>query len=148
MDSCLVACGCDDYEGITKSDLDRYTDKIENLMNDDKGRKLFRNFMYTSKMKDGRRTLKFWEDVERLLGYKETEESTSYNSYLRDIDRLIDDAERIEELDFATMEKLTIARDTENKEEITEILKILKIEATKALRREYSAFRRHFVAAK
>lgn len=122
MDSCLVACGCDDYEGITKSDLDRYTDKIENLMNDDKGRKLFRNFMYTSKMKDGRRTLKFWEDIERLLGYKETEESTSYHSYLRDIDRLIDDAERIEELDFATMEKLTIARDTENKEEITEIL--------------------------
>lgn len=147
MDKCFAACGCDDYEGITKSDLDRFTDKIENVLNDEKGRKLFRNFMYTSKMRDGRRTLDFWEHIERLLGYKDSAESMSYRSYLRDIDRLIDEAERIEELDFATMEKLTIARDSENKEDIVETLKLLKFEATKALRREYNAFRRHFVAA-
>lgn len=146
MDKCFVACGCDDYEGITKSDLDRFTDKIENILNDEKGRRLFRNFMFTSKMKDGRRTLDFWEHTERLLGYKDGVQSVSYRNYLKDIDSLINEAERIEELDFATMEKLTIARDSENKEEIEETLKLLKVEATKAMRREYYAFRRHFIA--
>lgn len=148
MDKCFVSCGCDDYEGITKSDLDRFTDKIENILNDEKGRKLFRNFMYTSKMRDGRRTLDFWEQVDRLLGFKENAESISYPTYLKEIDSLIDKADRIEELDFATMERLTIARDSENKEELTDVLKTLKIEASKALRKEYSAFRRHFVATK
>lgn len=150
MDNCFAACGCDDYEGITKSDLDRFTDKIENVLNDERGRKLFRNFMFTSKFKAGRRSLDFWEHIERLLSYEENAESgsRSYRSYLRDIDRLIDEAERIEEIDFATMERLTIARDSENKEEINEALQVLKVEATKALRREYNAFRRHFIPSK
>lgn len=148
MDNCFAACGCDDNEGITKADFDRFTDKIENVLNDEKGRRLFRNFMYTSKLKDGRRTLDFWEHVEKILGYENATESISPQSYLREIDRLIDEAERIEELDFATMERLTIARDSENKEEIIEALKHLKVEATKALRREYYAFRRQFVPQK
>ncbi|CAH2036996.1 unnamed protein product, partial [Iphiclides podalirius] len=145
MDKCFVACGCDDHEGVTKSDLDRFTDKIENVLNDEKGRRLFRNFMYTTKMKDGRRTLDFLEHIERLLGYFGDAESTSYRRYLRDFDRLIDEAERIEELDFATMERLAIARDSENKDDMADVLKLLKVEATKALRREYNAFRRHFI---
>lgn len=145
MDNCFVACGCDDNGGVTTADLDRYTDKIENVLNDEKGRKFFRNFMFTSRMKDGRRTLDFWEHVERLLNYKENTESVSYRSYLRDVDRLIDEAERIEELDFATMEKLTIARDSEDKEQILEALRLLKVESTKALRREYNAFRRQYI---
>lgn len=148
MENCFVACGCDDLEGVTKADLDRFTDKIENVLNNEKGRKLFRNFMYTSKMKDGRRVLDFWEHVERCLNYRGSTENVSYRSYLRDIDRLIDEAERIEELDFATMERLTIARDSENQEEIVEVLNVLKSEATKALRREYNAFRRQFVPKK
>ncbi|KAL0841509.1 hypothetical protein ABMA28_015180 [Loxostege sticticalis] len=145
MENCFVACGCDDFEGVTKSDLDRYTDKIENVLNDEKGRKFFRNFMFTSKMKDGRRVLDFWEHVERLINYRGSTENVSFRSYLNDVDRLIDEAERIEELDFATMERLTIARDSENQEEIVEVLNILKTEATKALRREYNAFRRKFI---
>ncbi|CAD0199523.1 unnamed protein product [Chrysodeixis includens] len=146
MENCFIVCGCEDYEGITKSDLDRFTDKIENVLNDEKGRKLFRNFMFTSKLKAGRKSLDFWEHIERLLGYKENSESGSrtFRSYLNDVDRLIDEAERMEEIDFATMERLTIARDSENKEDITEALQLLKLEATKALRREYNAFRKHF----
>ncbi|KAJ2939719.1 hypothetical protein O0L34_g17912 [Tuta absoluta] len=151
MDNCFAVCGCDDSEGITKADYDRFTDKIENVLNDDKGRKLFRNFMYTSKMKDGRKTLDFWEHTERLLGNKEGTSASgtmSPHNYMREIDRLMDEAERIEELDFATMERLQIARDSDNRDEIKEALKILKVEATKALRREYNAFRRHFVPQK
>lgn len=146
MENCFAVCGCEDYEGITKSDLDRFTDKIENVLNDEKGRKLFRNFMFTSKLKAGRKSLDFWEHIERLLGYKENSESGSrtFRSYLNDVDSLIDKAERIEEIDFATMERLTIARDSENKEDISEALQLLKLEATKALRREYNAFRKHF----
>ncbi|KAM3959210.1 uncharacterized protein ACR2FA_006749 [Aphomia sociella] len=148
MDNCFVACGCDEYDGITTADLDRFTDTIENVLNDDKGRKLFRNFMYTSKMRDGRRTLDFLEHIDKLLNFKEGSESSAYPRYLRDLDRLIDEAERIEELDFATMERITIARDSEDKEQIVEVLKILKAEATKALKKEYNAFRRHFVQKK
>lgn len=148
MDKCLAGCGCDDNEGITSTDLDRFTDKIENVLNDEKGRKLFRNFMFTSKMKDGRRNLDFWEHTERLLNYKENNESPSYRRYLRDIDKLLDEAERIEELDFASVERMTIARDSENKEQIVEVLKIFKAETTKALRREYLAFRKHYTPAK
>ncbi|CAB3224433.1 unnamed protein product [Arctia plantaginis] len=144
MDNCFAACGCDGSETITKSDLDRFTDTIENVLNDEKGRRFFRNFMYTSKLKAGRRALDFWEHNERLLGYTENAENVSYRSYLRDVDRLIDEADRIDDIDFATMERLTIARDSENKEEIIGALKLLKVEATKALKREYSAFRRHY----
>ncbi|GBP68316.1 hypothetical protein EVAR_4915_1 [Eumeta japonica] len=148
MDGCFAACGCDDYEGVTKADLDRFTDKIENVLNDEKGRRLFRNYMFTSKMKDGRRTLDFWEHTDKLIGYQENAESISYRSYLRRVDRLIDEAGRIEELDFATMERLTIARDSEIKEEIIEALKVLKTEATKALRREYAKFQMRFIPSK
>ncbi|CAG9795215.1 unnamed protein product [Diatraea saccharalis] len=146
MENCFAACGCDDFEGVTKADLDRFTDKIENVLNDEKGRKFFRNFMFTSKMKDGRKVLDFWEHTERLLNYRGSTENISYRSYLRDIDRLIDEAERIDELDFATMERLATARESENQEEIVEILRVLKSEATKALRREYNAFRRQFIS--
>lgn len=147
MENCFAVCGCEGYEGITKSDLDRFTDKIENVLNDEKGRKHFRNFMFTSKFKAGRKSLDFWEHIERLLGYKENSESGSrtFRKYLSDVDRLIDEADRIEEIDFATMERLTIARDSENKEDISEALQLLKLEATKTLRREYNAFRKHFI---
>lgn len=148
MDNCFAVCGCDNNEGVTKADLDRFTDKIENVLNDEKGRRLFRNFMFTSKMKDGRRALDFWEHVEKLLNYEENSESTSLRSFMRDLDRLMDEAERIEELDFATMERLASAKDSQNKEEIVEALKILKVESTKALRREYNAFRRHYITGK
>lgn len=147
MDKCFVACGCDDLEGITKSDLDRYTDKIENVLNDEKGRRLFRNFMFSCKMNHGRRVLDFWENIERLLNHSEDSEGTSFARYLRNYDRLSEEAERIEELDFATMERMITARDSENKEEMEECLKILKVEATKALRREYNAFRHRFITS-
>lgn len=148
MDKCFVACGCDDNEGITKGDLDRFTDKIENVLNDERGRRLFRNFMFTSKMKDGRKVLDFWEHADKILNYKENAEGTSsQRNYFREVDRLLDESERIEELDFATVERLYIAKDNENKEDIDEALKVLKTEAAKALRREYNAFRRHFVTS-
>ncbi|XP_045772101.1 uncharacterized protein LOC123872029 [Maniola jurtina] len=148
MDKCFAACGCDDLEGITKSDLDRFTDKIENVLNDEKGRRLFRNFMFSSNMRHGRKALDLYENIERLLSSTEDPESASFRRYLREYDRVIDAAERIEELDFATMERLVIARDSENKEEMAEVLKALKLEVTKALRREYSAFRIRFVPSK
>lgn len=144
MDNCFAACGCDEF-GVSKSDLDRFTDKIENVLNDEKGRKLFRNYMFTCKMNHGRKTLDFWEHVERLLCYKEEEEGVSFRRFLRDIDNLIDEAERIDELDFALMERLTIARDSENLEGIMESLKLVKVEVTSALRREYNAFRIQFL---
>lgn len=148
MANCLAACDCDGYEGISKADLDRFTDTIENVLSDEKGRKLFRNFMYSSKMRSGRRTLDFLEHIDKLLNFKDNAESTRFPRFLSDVDRLIDEADRIEELDFATMERLTIARDSENKEQIVEVLKILKVEATKALKREYNAFRKHFIPLK
>lgn len=147
MDNCFAACGCDEF-GISKSDLDRFTDKIENVLNDEKGRKLFRNFMFTSKMKHGRKTLDFWEHLERLLAYEEKEEGVSIRSFLRDVDNLLDEADRIDELDFALMERLTIARDSENMEGIKESLKLIKAEVSGALRREYNAFRTHFIKFK
>lgn len=145
MDNCFAACGS---EGVTTADLDRLTDKIENVLNDEKGRRLFADFMFSSKMKDGRRTLVFWEKIEKLLADTESTEGASYRRYLRKIDSLMDEAERIEELDFATMERLAAARDSESKEDIIEALKVLKVEATKALKREYNAFRRHYVNVK
>lgn len=136
----MPGCSCDDYEGVTKADIDRFTDRIENVLNDEQGRRLFRNFMYTCKMRDGRRTLDFWEHVEKLLSCKEHKE--------REIDRLIDEAERIEELDFAIMERLQQVHDSGNKEELVDVLKVLKVEATRALKNEYNAFRRHFIYLK
>lgn len=150
MDNCFVACGCDDYEGITKSDLDRFTDKIENVLNDERGRKLFRNFMHTSRMKHGLQALGVWEQIENLLNLKENVESgsRSHSKYLKDVDHVLDKAERINEIDFTTMERLTIARDSEDKEGMVEGLQLLKVETTKALRREYSAFRERFIPSK
>ena len=146
MDNCFAACGCDDYEGITKSDLDRFTDKIENVLNDERGRKLFRNFMHSSRMKDGLLALGVWEQIEKLLNFKENSESgsRSHSKYLRDVDHVLDKAERIREIDFASMERLNNAREADNKEGIVEELQSLKSETTKALRREYSAFRERF----
>ncbi|KAJ8728345.1 hypothetical protein PYW08_016730 [Mythimna loreyi] len=150
MDNCFVACGCDDYEGITKSDLDRFTDKIENVLNDERGRKLFRNFMHTCKMNAGRRVLGVWEHIERLLNYKETAESGSrtHSNYLDDVYLLLDKTDGIDELDFATRERLTTALAADNKEGIEEGLQLLKVETTKALRREYNDFKKHFIPPK
>ncbi|CAH2106126.1 unnamed protein product [Euphydryas editha] len=147
MDKCFTVCGCDDLEGVTKSDLDRYTDKIENVLNNEKGRRLFRNFMFSSNMRSGRRVLDLWENIERLLTIKDAD-SSSFRNYLRDYDQLTDAAERVEELDFAIMERLVLARDSENKEQMEEVLRALKVEVTKALKREYNAFRIHFTPTK
>ncbi|CAH3831614.1 unnamed protein product [Pieris brassicae] len=145
MDKCFAVCGCDDLEGITNSDLDRFTDKIENVLNDEKGRRLFRNFMFSSNMKHGRRALDFWEHNERLLNYSTDADSVSFRNYLKDVGRLIDEAERIEELDFAAVERLVSAHEGGSREEIAEALKIIKLDVTKALRREYFAFRLRFI---
>ncbi|CAH0701050.1 unnamed protein product [Spodoptera exigua] len=145
MDNCFNACGSAD--DITKSDLDRFTDKIENVLNDEKGRKLFRNFMCTSKMKAGKKALLVWEHTERLLSYKENDESgtRTHRKYLDDVLLLLDKAESLEEIDFVTMERLTTAVDSDNTEGIVEGLQQLKVETTKALRREYTAFREHLI---
>lgn len=145
MDNCFSVCGCDDYEGVTKSDLDRYTDKIENVLNDEKGRRLFRNFMFSCQMVPGRRVLDLWENIDKLLNYSGGVEGTSFGRFLRDYDRLMNAAERIEELDLATMERLVNARDSENKEGMEDALKVLKAETAKSLRREYDAFRLRFI---
>lgn len=145
MDNCFTACGSAD--DITKADLDRFTDKIENVLNDEKGRKLFRNFMSTSKFKAGKKALLVWEHTERLLNYKENAESGSqtHRNYLDDVLDLLDKAERIEEIDFVTMERLTTAVQEDNREGIVEGLELLKVETTKALRREYTKLREHLI---
>lgn len=145
MDNCFSVCGCDDYEGVTKSDLDRFTDKIENVLSDEKGRRLFRNFMFSCQMDSGRRVLDLWENIDKLLNYSSDVEGTSFGRFLRDYDRLMNAAERIEELDLATMERIVNARDSENKEGMEEALKVLKTETAKSLRREYDAFRHRFI---
>lgn len=142
---CLGACGCDRYEGVTRADLDRYTDKIENVLNDENGRRLFRNYMITCRFKVGRRTLEVWERIDKLLTSKAEPGTSHFTQYLRDVAELMNDAERIDELDFALLERLSIAKQSMNKEQIVHMLKILRCETSKALSREYLAFRRHFV---
>lgn len=103
--------------------------------------------MYTCRMKDGRRILDFWEHVERLLGHKNSPGGGSPRNYNREIKKLLVEAEKIEEFDLATMERMdTLAQEPESsKDDIDEVLKILKVESARALRQEYDAFRKHFV---
>lgn len=149
MDGCFTVC-CDDLEGVTKSDLDRFTDKIENLLNDENGQRLFRNFMFTAKMKEGRKILDFWDHCDRLLHFKglDSNDPEIKTRYLTDIGTLIDEADRVEELDLATMERLMMVADSGDLKEIKAIIKVLKSEATKALKREYAMFVRHYVPKK
>lgn len=145
MDNCFNACGS--ANDITNTDLDRFTDRIENVLNDERGRKLFRNFMCTSKMKAGQRALTVWEHTERLLNYREDAESgtQTHQNYVDDVNDLLNKAERVAEVDFATMERLTTAVEADEKKVIVEGLQSLKVAATKALRREYTALRDHLL---
>ncbi|XP_028033335.1 uncharacterized protein LOC114245387 [Bombyx mandarina] len=147
MDTCFVACCCNCAKnyGFTKTDLDRFTDNIENLLNNNNGRQCFRDFMEEAKMRHGLRTLHFWERVDKYISSQDTVHSASHSGCLKRVDSLIDIAEKIEEFDFAIMERLCIARESENREEIITVLKLFKVEAAKALKREYNAFKRHFV---
>ncbi|CAH0723184.1 unnamed protein product, partial [Brenthis ino] len=129
-------------ERITKSDLNRYTDKIENVLNDEKGRRHFRKFMFSCKMNHGRRVLDFWEHIEKLLNHSEYSEG-----YLQNYDCLSEEAKEIGVLDLATEARIKTARDSENKEEMEECLKILKVEATKALGNEYDKYRHRFISS-
>lgn len=144
MDNCFNACGS--ANDITNTDLDRFTDRIENVLNDERGRKLFRNFMCTSKMKAGQRALTVWEHTERLLNYREDAESgtRTHQNYLDDVKDLLKKAERVE-AGFVTMERLTTAVEADKKEGIVEGLQSLKVEATRALGREYTALRNHLL---
>lgn len=98
-------------------------------------------------MKDGRRILDFWERVEKLLSHKNSPGGGSPRNYNREVKKLLDDAERIEEFDLATMERLdTLAQEPgSSKDQIDDVLKILKVECAHILRREYDAFRKHFI---
>lgn len=144
MDNCFNACGS--ANDITNTDLDRFTDRIENVLNDERGRKLFRNFMCTSKMKAGQKALTVWEHTERLLNYREDAESgtRTHQNYLDDVKDLLKKAERVE-VGFVTMERLTTAVEADKKEGIVEGLESLKVEATRALGREYTALREHLL---
>lgn len=144
MSNCFIACDCSE---VSQADFDRYTDKVENVLNDERGRSLFRNYMYTCKMRAGRRVLDFWERTEKLLSHKNSPGGGSPRNYNKEIKKLLNEAERIEEFDLATMERLdTLAQEPgSSKDQIDEVLKILKVESAHILRREYDAFRKHFV---
>lgn len=141
-----TTCGCD-YGGLTQSDLDRFTDKIENVLNDVNGRRFFRHFLITSKLKDGKRCLDVWEETERVINSPaaQSDDPKIFDEFLCEVDNLIENAERIDDLDYLLIEKMTNSRDTEDRMEIISILKLLKSEITKAMRNEYLAFRKHYV---
>lgn len=140
MDNC-IPCGCEDREGINKSDLDRFTDKIDNVLNDDKGKRFFRNFMRTCKMRDGRRKLDLMENIDKIINKRVENEDDA-------LECLLNDAQRIKEFDFALIERLFIARSSENKEIMNEALKLLKTETIKSLTTEYNAFRSNYTPSK
>lgn len=150
MAHCFPTCGCSDLEGITNSDLDRFTDRIENVLNDENGRKLFMNFMITSKLSSGKKCLNLWVECDKVINSPaaDSNEREIYKEFLCEVENLIEEAEKIQDLDFAIMEKLTITVDTEDKKEIITILKLLKNDISKAMRKEYSLFRKHFVKRK
>lgn len=147
MAQCFSACGCSDLEGVTRSDLDRYTDKIENVLNEENGRRIFRGFMITAKLKDGKRCLRLWEQCDEVATTPAADSADKkiYGEFLCEVDALIESAEKVDELDYAIMEKLTLTRDSEDKDEIITIIKLLKNEVTKAMKSEYQAFKRHFI---
>lgn len=143
MSNCFAACGCGE---VSPDDWDRFTDRVENVLKDERGRSLFRNFMYTCKMRDGRRVLDFWEHVERLLVHKNSPGGGSPRNYNREIKKLLEAADKIDEFDLAIMERLdTLAQEPgSSKDAIDEVLRVLKAESAVALKREYKAFRNHF----
>ncbi|OWR48890.1 hypothetical protein KGM_210807 [Danaus plexippus plexippus] len=146
MDSCFVACGCNDPEGVTTSDLDRYTDRIENVLSDEKGRKLFRNFMFSSNFKHGRKVLDLWEKIEKLIHYRENADGTASPTFSKDLDKVMVAAERIEVIDYVLLQTfISTVSDNKDRKEINDALHLLKLEATKALASEYDAFRSRYV---
>lgn len=103
--------------------------------------------MYTCNMKDGRRILDFWVRVEKLLGHKNSPGGGSPRNYNKEIKKLLAEADKINEFDLATMERLdALAQEPgSSKDQIDEVLKILKEESAHSLRPKYDAFRKHFV---
>lgn len=144
MDDCFGAWGCLKNENISRADLDRFTDTIENVLNVEKGRRFFRNFMITCEFKDGLRSLDVWEHSERLLGYDESTESISYLNYLREVSNLIKEIKGKPRF-VGVRQQLIMARHSEEKENIFECLQLLKLEAMKALAGPYNAFQGEYI---
>jgi hypothetical protein len=147
MDGCLaLACGSSDSGVPTKIELDRYTDNVTNVLTDEKGRKFFRSFMYTCKMRHGIRVLNFWVHIDKVLNYRRSTENMTDENFYEEIDDIIKQSDKIEadDVDFATVTHLMTARENEDRDEIVAVLKILKAQARGALKQEFKAFRRHY----
>lgn len=132
MSNSFAACGCGEF---SKTDLERFTDRVEDVLNEERGRNLFRKFMDKNEMKDGLRVLDFWEHVERLL---HTHRHTD-----REMNTLLAEANEISQLDIETMKRLyTLAQSSNSSNEaIAEVIKILKVKSAAALEAEYTAFK-------
>lgn len=137
MDNRFASCA---FSEFPRADLDRFTDRVENVLNDDRGRGLFRNFMLEREMRDGLRVLNFWEHVKRLLDSDPG--SGSPCTYSREINELLAETNEIAEIDEATMRRLyDLAQDPESSNDtIVEVLVQLKEVSATLLGRAYAEF--------
>ncbi|XP_044733594.1 uncharacterized protein LOC123296198 [Chrysoperla carnea] len=136
--SCIPQCSSE-LDGISKSDLDRFTDSIENLLSNEAGRRLFRHFLTKCKFKNGKRVL---DTYEKIIAQLNNDSKTITSDIVCDI---LDDIDRIDAFDFAVAEKMGLAIEAgANSEDLKTDLALARNECVKILRHDYEIFRKHY----
>lgn len=131
----------------TMKDLNRFTDKIENVLNDENGRNYFRIFLEKYNLEDCKKCLKTWEETETLINSQKalSNDPKIFEELMCEIYDLIKNAKKIEELNRSVIEEIIDAKNLKNITNIISALKLLKDEITKTMNREYLVFQRHCV---
>lgn len=143
---CFIAF---DGTRVSRTELDLYTDSVERVLNNERGRRLFSCFIQKCGFQNGIRILEFWELTESLFVYKESAGGGSPRRYNKEIKKLLKKAENIDEFDENIMVRLhALAENPESsKNQVNIVLQMLKAECARALAHVYKAFQEHFVPA-
>lgn len=121
--------------GVTRSELDRYTDKLENVLNDERGRRFFRDFLMRCDMEDEIRSLTLWEQLDKLFAAS-LSQGAYYAEFQRQVEVLIESQSSpraVVGLDLRFMETLVSLKNFENKDDQINTIKVLKNEVAKTM---------------
>lgn len=132
---------------VSPTEHDHYTDSVENVLNDKRGRKLFRNFMKDCWLQDDKK-IEIWELANELYDRKESP-SGSPKKYNKIVKKLLSEAEQIDNFDVNILRDLDkLAKKPEsNKTEVNKVLEMLIWECARVLDPKYQRFKERLVAS-
>ncbi|KAK9497144.1 hypothetical protein O3M35_004516 [Rhynocoris fuscipes] len=141
----MTCTGCSKDHWWTREELDRWTNSINQLLINSRGRQAFHQFLIERSLIESNMTLGFWEMLDDAINFVK-EPNISRSELNRELKKLYGYADEGVNLDATQMKLLYDCRRKEDMKEIESTLNIIKEGTVNLLRDDHRAFCQHHLA--